>query len=89
MRNPLSAITQIADGIAASLDDWMSADQSIESAAQLILEENVEGGKTILIGAAHQKRIINDDLTLSKLDSQLLGPSRPWRFSLMQRSNLL
>ncbi|OQV10554.1 PA domain-containing protein [Cladophialophora immunda] len=72
MRNPLSAITQLADGIAASLVDWTSSDQSPEATQQL-LKENVEYAKTILLCASHQKRIVDDVLTLSKLDSQLLS----------------
>lgn len=74
MRNPLSAITQLADDIASSLDNWVVSDRMSERAARL-LNENVESGKTILLCAAHQKRIIDDVLTLSKLDSQLLSIS--------------
>ncbi|KAH0844594.1 putative histidine kinase m3ypp protein [Fonsecaea pedrosoi] len=72
MRNPLGAITQLADGIAASLDDWTSSDRSPEATHQL-LKDNVEYAKTILLCASHQKRIVDDVLTLSKLDSQLLS----------------
>lgn len=72
MRNPLSAITQLGDGIAASLDDWAISDQSSET-AQRLFEKTAEYGKTILLCAAHQKRIVDDVLTLSKLDSQLLA----------------
>ncbi|EXJ77748.1 hypothetical protein A1O3_09977 [Capronia epimyces CBS 606.96] len=72
MRNPLSAITQLADGIAASLDGYSRHDGSIDATLE-ILGENVENAKTILLCAAHQKRIIDDVLTLSKLDSQLLS----------------
>lgn len=72
MRDPLSAITQLADDIAGPLEHWLSADRTIERAARLI-HENVESGRTILHCAAHQKRIIDDVLTLSKLDSQLLS----------------
>ena len=74
MRNTLSAITQLADSIATSLEDWTTGDQSIESAARA-LQDNVESGRTILLCAAHQKRVIDDVLTLSKLDSQLLSIS--------------
>jgi len=72
MRNPLSAITQLADDIAGSLEHWLASDRTIERAARL-MHENVESGRTILLCAAHQKRIIDDVLTLSKLDSQLLS----------------
>ena len=36
MRVTLSAITQFADRIAGSLDDWVGADHSIKSAAELL-----------------------------------------------------
>lgn len=72
MRNPLSAITQLADAIAASLDDLPPSEPTPEPALRQ-LRENVEGGKTILLCASHQKRVIDDVLTLSKLDSQLLS----------------
>lgn len=74
MRNPLSAITQLADGIAGTLGEWTHADRSTDVATRL-LQENTKSGKTILICAAHQKRVIDDVLTLSKLDSQLLSIS--------------
>ncbi|RVX71736.1 hypothetical protein B0A52_03920 [Exophiala mesophila] len=74
MRNPLSAITQLADGIAGTLGEWAAADRSPDIATRL-LQENTKSGKTILICAAHQKRVIDDVLTLSKLDSQLLSIS--------------
>ncbi|KAL2399839.1 hypothetical protein ABEF93_001826 [Exophiala dermatitidis] len=72
MRNPLSAITQLADGIAACLDDFKPDVASKDDAISL-LREKVENAKTILLCAAHQKRIIDDVLTLSKLDAQLLS----------------
>ncbi|KIX94509.1 uncharacterized protein Z520_09895 [Fonsecaea multimorphosa CBS 102226] len=72
MRNPLSAITQLADEITASLSDWASSDQSPDVTQQLV-KANVEHAKTILLCASHQKRIVDDVLTLSKLDSQLLS----------------
>ena len=72
MRNPLSAITQLSDAISASIDDFDSSKANL-SAAKEILESNVESAKTILICAAHQKRIIDDVLTLSKLDSMMLS----------------
>lgn len=74
MRNPLSAITQLADGIAASFDGH-SPNADAKDVAFDILRENIENAKIILICAAHQKRIIDDVLTLSKLDSQLLAIS--------------
>lgn len=72
MRNPLSAITQLADDIASSLEHWTATDRTSTHTARL-LQDNVESGRTILLCAAHQKRIIDDVLTLSKLDSHLLS----------------
>lgn len=40
-----------------------------------ILEDNVEAAKTILICAKHQKRIVDDVLTLSKMDFTLMSLS--------------
>ncbi|KEF56001.1 uncharacterized protein A1O9_07581 [Exophiala aquamarina CBS 119918] len=62
MRNPLSAIIQLADDITGSLEHWLAADRTIERAARL-MHENVEsGGRTILLCAApsetnHRRRI--------------------------------
>ncbi|KAJ9651878.1 hypothetical protein H2198_008876 [Neophaeococcomyces mojaviensis] len=72
MRNPLSAITQLADGISTSLADFEATGKRGEDARD-ILSNNVESSRTILLCAAHQKRIIDDVLTLSKLDSMLLS----------------
>lgn len=73
MRNPLSAIMQLADGIASSIEDWDSLDDHSADSALQLLKEKAENGKTILLCATHQKRVIDDVLTLSKLDSQLLS----------------
>lgn len=72
MRNPLSAITQLSDAISSSLDDFDATEQTAKDARQ-ILETNADNANTILLCAAHQKRIIDDVLTLSKLDSMLLS----------------
>ena len=72
IRNPLSAITQCADGITGSLNDLMSRDGSLEAATE-ILKSNIDAAKIILLCAAHQKRIIDDVLILSKLDSMMLS----------------
>jgi signal transduction histidine kinase len=70
MRNPLSAITQLAEDVSKGLEEL---DGAGEARAREILESNVESAKTILLCAAHQKRIIDDVLTLSKLDSMMLS----------------
>lgn len=71
MRNPLSAILQCADEISSSL----SASQSLENLAphvKELLESNSDSAQTIILCAQHQKRIVDDVLTLSKLDSAML-----------------
>jgi PAS domain S-box-containing protein len=73
LRNPLSAITQLADSIIKSVeidaevmpDSWLS-----------IINENKDAASTILACATHQKRIIDDVLVLSRLDSQMLSIAR-------------
>lgn len=66
MRNPLSAILQCADEISMSLTeakDYLSAK---------LIDSTVEAAQTISLCAQHQKRIVDDVLTLSKLDSARL-----------------
>ncbi|KAF2997093.1 Histidine kinase [Curvularia kusanoi] len=70
MRNPLSAITQAADGILLSLHESMGL-EDVESTKEII-RLNAEAAESILFCAAHQRRIIDDILTLGKLDSKLL-----------------
>lgn len=74
MRNPLSAITQCADGICSSVAEYKSALNGRQPGRlQGILEDNTEAARTILMCCAHQRRIVDDILTLSKLDSMLLS----------------
>lgn len=69
MRNPLSAITQLAESISKSLDG-----NNLESTSTMrrIADENVDAANTILACAAHQKRVIDDVLILSRLESHML-----------------
>ncbi|TKA72244.1 hypothetical protein B0A49_06071 [Cryomyces minteri] len=70
MRNPLSAMMQCADGIISSIEQVKRScggNDLIES-----LESVREHAQTILFCAAHQKRIIDDILMVSKLSSALL-----------------
>ena len=71
MRNPLSAILQSADGIASSLIDFQSSSKTHVISDELV-ESNLEAVQIITLCAQHQGRIINDVLTLSKLDSAML-----------------
>ena len=58
IRNPLSAILQLADGILST---------TVETA-----EATIDAARTIIICAQHQKKIVDDVLVISKLDSNLL-----------------
>ncbi|KAL9118981.1 MAG: hypothetical protein Q9187_004467 [Circinaria calcarea] len=71
MRNPLSAILQSADGIASSLIEFQSSSKTHVILEELV-ESNLEAIQIITLCAQHQGRIINDVLTLSKLDSAML-----------------
>lgn len=74
MRNPLSAILQCADEISSGLSRYRLEDPSshIPGALSVLLDSCVEAANTISLCASHQKRIVDDILTLSKLDSKLL-----------------
>jgi len=70
MRNPLSAIVQCADLIVDSLENIRAS--STES-IQLVIDGSIDSAQTIISCAQHQKVIVDDILTLSKLDSDLLS----------------
>lgn len=72
MRNPLSAITQLSDAISSALEEYEKTSKQ-EADARALLESNVDNANTILLCATHQKRVIDDVLTLSKLDSTMLS----------------
>src|SRR5277367_4918657 len=72
MRNPLSAIQLCADGIAESLIEFQSLKDKTAILSQALVEANLDAAQTIVLCAQHQKRIINDVLTLSKLNSTML-----------------
>jgi signal transduction histidine kinase/CheY-like chemotaxis protein len=70
IRNPLSAIMQLADDISLSLDNVGEKtvgnfDKCIE-----VIQQNVEHAKTIMVCAVHQRKIVDDVLTISRLDFQ-------------------
>ena len=71
MRNPLSAILQCADEISSSLHDFKS-DKNGRQLTMDLVDSNIDAAQTIALCAQHQKRIVDDILTLSKLDSALL-----------------
>jgi len=70
MRNPLSAILQCADEIANSLTAFrQSGDTEIPDE---LVASCLDSAQIINLCSQHQKRIVDDILTLSKLDSRLL-----------------
>ncbi len=75
MRNPLSAILQSADGIANDLLEYQALKRKTEEITHELIESNLEAAQIIILCAQHQQRIINDVLTLSKLDSAMLSVS--------------
>ncbi|KAK7424531.1 hypothetical protein QQX98_000496 [Neonectria punicea] len=69
MRNPLSAILQCADDISTTLG---SCHSSGASPSQAVVESCVDAAQTIALCVQHQRSIVDDILTISKLDSNLL-----------------
>jgi len=72
MRNPLSAVLQCADSILFSHNTHLAQHQDIESAYKSLLESSNEAAQTIVQCSQHMKCIVDDVLTMSKLDSGLL-----------------
>lgn len=68
MRNPLSAIIQSADSIVSTLS---CPGESIAITRE-VADEVIDAAETVILCAQHQKRIVDDILTLSKLDASLL-----------------
>ncbi|KUJ18979.1 putative histidine kinase M3YPp [Mollisia scopiformis] len=71
MRNPLSAIIQCADYIATSLSEFEGDSKNVTLPRE-VADGYADAAQTVVLCAQHQKRIIDDILTLSKLDSDLL-----------------
>ncbi|KAG7117887.1 Hybrid signal transduction histidine kinase K like protein [Verticillium longisporum] len=69
MRNPLSAILQCADDILSTLGQHHSQ-QKMPSKEDV--EACMDAAQTISLCVQHQKSIVDDILTVSKLDSNLL-----------------
>ncbi|CAN9275036.1 unnamed protein product [Alternaria alternata] len=80
MRNPLSAMVQCADSIYSSLNDMkalarkeaLTFQPTIHGQLKELISNSLDAVETIQACATHQKRIVDDILTLSKLDSKLL-----------------
>lgn len=71
--NPLSAIVHCADAITTAVEECQAKVGDIPAPCLEALTDNVQSAKIVLQCAHHQKRIIDDVLTLSKLDSMLLS----------------
>jgi len=74
MRNPLSAILQSADAITSLVEE---ASEKRKNMSKIELDTAsadsiADSASTIMACAQHQKRIVDDILTLSKLDASLL-----------------
>ncbi|PQE10242.1 hypothetical protein CJF32_00000779 [Rutstroemia sp. NJR-2017a WRK4] len=72
MRNPLSAIVQCADGISTSLRQYKATKDNLDPELAVLIKEGVDAAETIQLCAQHQKSIVDDILTISRLDSNLL-----------------
>jgi signal transduction histidine kinase len=74
VRNPLSAITLCAESILDSLETALAtaSPEGVITIPQPVVESHIENAEVITTCIQHQRRIIDDVLTLSKLDSGLL-----------------
>ncbi|KAL1612148.1 hypothetical protein SLS60_000371 [Paraconiothyrium brasiliense] len=73
MRNPLSAIVHCADSISSAVEECHAKVADVPALLLETLNDNIASANIIMQCANHQKRIIDDVLTLSKLDSMLLS----------------
>ncbi|KAF4990600.1 hypothetical protein FGRMN_8359 [Fusarium graminum] len=69
MRNPLSAILQCADDITSTMQGALSSGMEV---SKEVIESCLDGSQTIALCVQHQRLIVDDILTVSKLDSNLL-----------------
>jgi CheY-like chemotaxis protein len=69
----LSAIVHCADAITTAVEECQTKIAEVPTPYLEALNDNMQSAKIILQCAHHQKRIIDDVLTLSKLDSMLLS----------------
>lgn len=72
MRNPLSALCQCTDEIIGSINMYRKTEPEIADRLQTMLDSCLEAANTISLCANHQKRIVDDVLTLSRLDSRMI-----------------
>jgi signal transduction histidine kinase len=73
MRNPLSAIMISADDIMSSLSSLELYTPDAELRLDEVIKNSIDAAQVIADCAQHQKRIVDDILTVSKLDSGLFS----------------
>jgi PAS domain S-box-containing protein len=71
IRNPMSVILQCADEINLTLSEHCDTNDLSQQTID-ILDSTIDAANTITLCSLHQKRIVDDILTLSKLESALL-----------------
>ncbi|KAL1613547.1 hypothetical protein SLS54_010518 [Diplodia seriata] len=72
MRNPLGAVIQCADGIIASHSAYIKSASGLGETERKLLDGGIDAAQTIAQCSQHMKCIVDDVLTMSKLDSGLL-----------------
>ncbi|KAJ4336059.1 hypothetical protein N0V87_005639 [Didymella glomerata] len=72
MRNPLNAIFQCAYELTENIKDKLKNGEGTQAQRLASLNDSLDLAATITYCANHQKRIVDDVLTLSKLDARLL-----------------
>jgi signal transduction histidine kinase len=70
LRNPLSAVIQCAESAIGSVEHLRAEVGSRDLVEEI--DTTVDSLQTIVTCSLHQKRVIDDVLTLSKLDSELI-----------------
>ena len=73
MRNPLNAMLLCAEDLYGTLDRIQALGTAVDLSDKSIVGHCIDSAETILYCGRHQKRIIDDILTLSKLDAKLLN----------------
>lgn len=68
IRNPLSAILQSADEVSDYLRQRSNLNEDVDTS----LRNNIEAIETIMLCCRHQGRIVDDVLTLSKMNANML-----------------
>ncbi|RDW80496.1 hypothetical protein BP5796_05194 [Coleophoma crateriformis] len=68
----LMSLMGCADGISTSLTEYQTSKSNLDESLIELFKDSIEAAETIQLCAQHQKSIVDDILTISKLDSDLL-----------------